>query len=71
MLAGPRIALMKVLPSRETAAALHRRILAYLAGQRQPELSDIRIVRGRADVEVMMPPFVTAFLSHMWRCFAP
>jgi hypothetical protein len=69
--AGPRIALMKVLQAHEPAAALRARILAYLAGERQPELADIRIVRGRADVEVMMPPFVTAFLSHMWRCFAP
>jgi 8-oxo-dGTP pyrophosphatase MutT (NUDIX family) len=69
--AGPRIALMKVLQARESATALRARILAYLAGQRQPELAGIRIVRGRADIEVMMPPFVTAFLSHMWRCFAP
>jgi hypothetical protein len=67
VLAGPRIAQIKRLRARETAAELRRRILANLAHESQPELADIRIVRGPADFDPMMPPFVTAFLRHVWR----
>ena len=52
--------------SRDTAAVLRERILDYLAREREPELADIRIVRGAADLDPMMPPFVTAFLRHVW-----
>ena len=45
---------------------LRARILAHLAREAQPELADIRIVRGPADFDPMMPPFVTAFLTHVW-----
>jgi hypothetical protein len=57
---------MKRLRARETAADLRARILANLAHEPQPELDDIRIVRGPADLDPMMPPFVTAFLRHVW-----
>jgi hypothetical protein len=67
VLAGPRIAHMKRLRARETAPELRARILANLAHEPQPELVDIRIVRGPADFDPMMPPFVTAFLRHVWR----
>ena len=43
-----------------------RRILAYLASQAQHELLDVRIVNSPADFDPMMPPFVTAFLTHVW-----
>ena len=66
VLAGPRIAQIKRLRARETAADLRARILANLARESQPELADIRIVRGPADFDPMMPPFVTAFLRHAW-----
>ena len=66
VLAGPRIAQVKMLRVRETAAALRARILVHLASEAQPELADIRIVRGPADFDPMMPPFVTAFLTHVW-----
>ena len=66
VLAGPRIAQVKTLHARETAAVLRARILAHLAREAQPELADIRIVRGPADFDPMMPPFVTAFLTHVW-----
>jgi 8-oxo-dGTP pyrophosphatase MutT (NUDIX family) len=66
VLAGSRIAQVKTLHARETAAALRARILAHLADEVQPELADIRIVRGPADFDPMMPPFVTAFLTHVW-----
>ena len=66
ILAPSRIAHIKVLHVRQTAAALRERILAHLASEAQPELADIRIVRGPADFDPMMPPFVTAFLMHVW-----
>jgi len=66
VLAGPRIAQVKVLRARERAAALRERILAHLASEAQPELSDIRIVGGPADLDPMMPSFMTAFLQHVW-----
>jgi 8-oxo-dGTP pyrophosphatase MutT (NUDIX family) len=66
VLAGPRIAQVKVLQARATAAELSDRIRAHLAREREPELADVRVVRGPADFDPMMPPFVTAFLTHVW-----
>jgi 8-oxo-dGTP pyrophosphatase MutT (NUDIX family) len=65
--AGPRIALFKRLEVEISAAALRSRILAHLAREKEPEFSEIRIVRGPDDLDPMMPPFVTAFLLHAWR----
>ena len=64
---GPFVFHAKLMRSALSAEALRRRILDHLASQRQPELADIRIVRGPADLDPMMPPFVLAFLRHMWR----
>jgi 8-oxo-dGTP pyrophosphatase MutT (NUDIX family) len=64
--AGPRIAQIKVLRSDETAAVLRARIMDHLRQEPQPELADIRIVRGPADLDPMMPAFVVAFLRHRW-----
>lgn len=64
--AGPRIAQIKVLRSHETAARLRERMLDHLAQERQPELSDVRIVRGPADLDPAMPDFVVAFLRDYW-----
>lgn len=61
---GPQIVQVKVLRSAANAEALRARMLAHLAGERQPELADIRIVRGAADIVPAMPRFVTAFLEH-------
>jgi 8-oxo-dGTP pyrophosphatase MutT (NUDIX family) len=63
---GPRLAMMKPLDSPEPAERLRERILAHLARDPQPELAGIRIVRGPADLDAMMPPFVIAFLNEMW-----
>jgi hypothetical protein len=35
----------------------------YIARERQPELSDIRIVRGPRHLDAAIPPFVAAFLT--------
>jgi 8-oxo-dGTP pyrophosphatase MutT (NUDIX family) len=64
--AGPRIAQIKVLRSNENATALRARIMDHLRQEQQPELADIRIVRGPADLGAMMPSFVVAFLRDRW-----
>jgi len=66
VLQGPYIAHMKLLRLRQPASALRERIVGFLARQHDPELSDIRIVRGPADLDPMMPSFVVALLQHMW-----
>jgi 8-oxo-dGTP pyrophosphatase MutT (NUDIX family) len=66
MLAGPRMALIKLLQAPEPAEALRARILAHLAREREPELADMVIIRGRADLDPRMPPFVTAYLNDHW-----
>jgi 8-oxo-dGTP pyrophosphatase MutT (NUDIX family) len=63
VLDGPRIALMKVIQTRDSADALAERIRAYLSSQKQPELADIHIVRSLSDLRPSMPAFVTAFLE--------
>ena len=66
VLAGPRIAQIRVLQAQETADALCARIRAHIAAQVQPELADLRVVRSPDDFDPMMPPYVTAFLRHAW-----
>ena len=61
---GGLIAHLKVLRHHADAETLRARVRAYLARERQPELADIRIVRGPADFDASMPRFVTTFLAH-------
>jgi hypothetical protein len=63
VLLGPLIVHIKVLHARENSNALRERILTNLAGQQQPELADIHIVRGKADFDPMMVPIVIAFMN--------
>lgn len=60
---GTLIAQIKVLRARESAKALHERILAFLDREAKPELADIRVVYSAADFDPAMPRFVTAFLA--------
>jgi 8-oxo-dGTP pyrophosphatase MutT (NUDIX family) len=66
VLAGARIAVIKVLQARTQAVELRRRILAHIRRESEPELADIRIARSSADLDPMMPPFIVAFLNHVW-----
>jgi 8-oxo-dGTP pyrophosphatase MutT (NUDIX family) len=61
---GPFLALFKRMRSREPGEALRQRVLSFLSAQKQPELSDVLLVRKLADLSPAMPPFVTAFLEH-------
>ncbi len=62
-----RVALMKSLAIAAPAAQVRERIIEFLRRETEPELTDIRIVRGPSDIDPNMPPFVTAFLDHQWR----
>jgi hypothetical protein len=64
--AGPQIAHLKIMQAREDAVPLRERILAFMKRQDPPELADIRIVRGEADLDPMMLPFVIGFLREQW-----
>jgi hypothetical protein len=65
---GRLLAQIKVLRSPESAEALQVRARAHLARERQPEFTDLRIVRGPQDFDAAMPGFVRAFLA---RHFGP
>lgn len=67
VLAGPRIAMVKIAQTREPAETLRQRILDRIRGERDAELSGIHIARGPSDFDPMMPTFITAFLAHAWR----
>lgn len=60
---GGLIVQIQVLRSSESAEALRGQMLAHLAQETEPELADIRIVRGRRDFDAAMPCFVTTFLE--------
>jgi 8-oxo-dGTP pyrophosphatase MutT (NUDIX family) len=66
VLAGARIAMIKVMRAREPAATMRARIRRHLAAETQPELSDVHIAHGADDLDPRMPPFVIAFLRYMW-----
>jgi len=61
------VALMKRLAARQSARELRSAIMRHLADEPQPELSDIRVVHGRADLDPRMPAFIVAFLEQAWR----
>ena len=60
---GAHIAAIKILRSDLTAEPLRARILENMAREKQPELADIRIIRGTADFDPMMHRFVQVFLA--------
>lgn len=60
---GALIVAIKVLRSPLDAETLRACILDWLKRQRQPELSDIRIVRSTSDFDPRMRRFVAAFLA--------
>jgi 8-oxo-dGTP pyrophosphatase MutT (NUDIX family) len=61
---GARLAAIKLLEARAPAAELQRKVQDFLARDTDPELSDVRFVRGPDDFDEHMPPFVTAYLEH-------
>ena len=64
---GGRIAMVKVLRLSEPAGAVRETILAHLARECRPELADVHVVRGPADLDSRMPPFVPKFFQYIWQ----
>ena len=60
---GQRMALMRVLRTYASADDLRARVRAHLASEEQPELADVHIVRGLADLDPMMPAYMVAYLE--------
>jgi 8-oxo-dGTP pyrophosphatase MutT (NUDIX family) len=61
--AGGRTAMMRELRVPMPAEALRRRIRAFIAREKRPELADVRIVRGVEDIDAeAMPVFMQGFL---------
>jgi 8-oxo-dGTP pyrophosphatase MutT (NUDIX family) len=62
--AGPRVACLRIAHSAETAAALERRIAAYISAQTEPELAGVRMASRRADLaEPRLLDFIRCFLE--------
>jgi hypothetical protein len=57
---------MKRLTARQSADELRARIMRHIVSDKHPELADIRIVRGPADIDARMPPSVVAYLQREW-----
>jgi 8-oxo-dGTP pyrophosphatase MutT (NUDIX family) len=66
VLDGPLIAQVRTLRSTQPAGELRDRMLEHLASETQPELSDIRIVRGPQDYAPTMPTFVRTVLDEIF-----
>jgi 8-oxo-dGTP pyrophosphatase MutT (NUDIX family) len=60
---GPAVAMIRILQVDMPSETLRERIEANLAGQREPELAAIHIVRDARDMNSAMPRFVTAFIE--------
>jgi hypothetical protein len=66
VLAGPRIALMKIMRTPLAAEVLRERVRAHIAAETAPELADLHIVRGARDLDSRIPDFVVAFIRYCW-----
>ncbi len=62
--AGAQIALLKPMQARVPAQELCAQIAANLARQTDPELANVVVVRGAADISEAMPHFIRTFLRH-------
>ncbi len=65
-LAGARIGLMRPLRLREASDKLAARIRAFIAGEKEPELEDVVIVRKPADFVPEIPDFVRLYIESEW-----
>jgi 8-oxo-dGTP pyrophosphatase MutT (NUDIX family) len=61
------VALLKRVTAPQNAEALRASVMRHIASEARPELVDMHILRGPADFNDRMPPFVTLFLEAEWR----
>ncbi len=66
VLAGARIGLMRPLRLREASDKLAARIRAFIAGEKEPELEDVVVIREPADLVPEIPDFVRAYIESEW-----
>jgi 8-oxo-dGTP pyrophosphatase MutT (NUDIX family) len=66
VLSGARIGLMRPLRVEEDCEKLAARIRAFIAHEKEPELEDIIVVRGPADLVPEIPDFVRAYIESEW-----
>ena len=60
------LGMLKLVTAPQPAEELRALPLRYIAGEKRPEFTDIRIVRTPADFHPSMPRFVPAYLSDFW-----
>jgi 8-oxo-dGTP pyrophosphatase MutT (NUDIX family) len=66
VIAGPRIACMKLVQSNLPAAAIVARVTDFLGGESEPELARVIAVTSRDDLDPEhMPDFTLAYLRHV------
>jgi 8-oxo-dGTP pyrophosphatase MutT (NUDIX family) len=63
---GGILALLKRVSVNESAERLRANIMSHLANEAQSELTAVRIVRRRADVDPATPPFLVEYLMAEW-----
>jgi len=61
-----RIVAVKLLRSSQDAETLRAQALAHLRSETVPELADIRVLRGRQDIDAAVPEFAAVFLRSLW-----
>lgn len=66
VLAGARIGLMRPLRVHEDSDKLAARIRAFIAGEKEPELEAVMIVREPTDLVPEIPDFVRTYLESEW-----
>jgi 8-oxo-dGTP pyrophosphatase MutT (NUDIX family) len=63
VVAGRSLAMFRILEAPIAGDDMRVRIEAHLAGEAQPELAEIRLVREVGDLTADMPRFLTAFME--------
>ncbi|MGU3495819.1 NUDIX hydrolase [Xanthobacteraceae bacterium A53D] len=61
-----RVAVLRRLVTREAARPLAARVRAGLGAQAHPELSDMRVIAGPADITPDVMPFAATYMRHVW-----
>jgi 8-oxo-dGTP pyrophosphatase MutT (NUDIX family) len=61
-----RIVAVKLLRSQHDAETLRVQAFAHLRSETLPELADIRVLRGRQDIDAAVPDFAAVFLHSLW-----
>lgn len=61
-----RVALLRQIITPDSAEDVARRIRAHIHAQERSEIDAVIIARGPDDICAGMPPFIRAYLAHVW-----